>query len=110
MFYSGTGSLLVYSKCNNAFLWTSAVHTFDGANHGAISCPLLCVCQVCDGVQVGGDEQATRVLTDAQTGILNLVVVDVLVETHNNSTHLQTCTLLCTELALTQSVPAESTA
>lgn len=100
----------VHSKCNNILLWTSAVHTFDSANHGTVSRPLLCVCQVCDSVQVRGDEQATRVLTDAQTGILDLVVVDVLVEPHNNSTHLQTYILLSAELAFKQSLPAGGTA
>ena len=41
-----------------------------------------------DGVEVGGDELAALVLVDAQLGVLDLVVVDVAVETNHHSAHV----------------------
>ena len=43
---------------------------------------------MCDGIQVGGNEQAAGVLTQAKTSILNFVVVDVSVKANNNCAHL----------------------
>lgn len=63
--------------------------TFDGTHHGAVPCPLLGVREVGLGIQVGGDEEAPRVLVDAQLGKLDLVVVDVLVEAHHHCSHLR---------------------
>jgi hypothetical protein len=39
-------------------------------------------------IQVGGDEQAAGVLTDAQRRHLNLVVIDVTVKAHYHSANL----------------------
>lgn len=64
-------------------------HTFDGADHGPIASPFLCICQVGDSIQVCGNEEAARVLPDAKASVLNLVVVYVLVKAHDNGAHLQ---------------------
>ena len=68
--------------------------TFDGAHHGAVASPLLGVCEVRPGVQVGGDEQAARVLRDAQRRVLDLVVVDELVKAHDHRAHLRAASAL----------------
>lgn len=60
----------------------------DSANHCAIASPLLRVCQVRLCIQVGGDEVAARVLADAERCILDLVVVDMPVESHDHCSNL----------------------
>lgn len=44
----------------------------------------LGVSEVGDGIEVGGDELAPRVLVDAQLGVLDLVVVDHPVKANNH--------------------------
>lgn len=50
--------------------------------------PLLRVCEVRHSVAVGGDEEAARVLAQAQRGVLQLVVVEVAVEANNHGAHV----------------------
>lgn len=64
-------------------------HTFDGSNHSSISSPLLGVCQMCDSIQVGCNEQAAGILSYTQAGVLDLVVIDVLVKPHNHCANLR---------------------
>mmetsp|Transcript_25836 Transcript_25836/g.76353 ORF Transcript_25836/g.76353 Transcript_25836/m.76353 type:complete len:276 (+) Transcript_25836:352-1179(+) len=54
------------------------------ADHAPVPRPLLRVGQVGDGVAVGGDEFAPRILVDAQLGVLDLVVVDLAIESHDH--------------------------
>lgn len=51
--------------------------------------PHLCVSEVCDCIPVCCNEQAPRVLTNAQGGVLYLVVVDVTVKSNHHCTNLQ---------------------
>ena len=67
--------------------WTGSL-TFDGTNHGPIAGPFLCIRQVGDGIQVGGNELAAWVLANAQCCVLDFVVVDVPVVAHNHCLHL----------------------
>ena len=62
--------------------------TFDGAYHSTIASPLLCICQMCDSIQVCGNEEAARILAYAQASILNLIVVDVPVKPYNHGPNL----------------------
>jgi hypothetical protein len=61
---------------------------FNSTNHGTVTSPFLGVGQVRHGIRVRGDEQAPRVFTNAQRGVLNLVVVDVTIETDDNRTNV----------------------
>lgn len=53
-------------------------------HHRAVSGPLLLVCEVHHGVRVRSDKQTALVQTEAQLGVLDLVVIDVGIETYNN--------------------------
>jgi hypothetical protein len=57
-------------------------------NRGRLTCPLLRVGQMRDGVAVGGDEHAAGVLPQAQRGILQLVVIKIAVEADDDGAHV----------------------
>lgn len=82
--------------------------TLDSTNHGTISSPLLGICQMRFGVQIGGYEQAAWVLANAQCRILDLVVIDVAVKAHNDCSHLQAAAARQALLWQSAGFPAEA--
>ena len=75
------------SFCNMARL-AAEVPTLDSANHGTVTGPFLRVGEVGHRIQVGCDEQAARILRDAQCRSLDLVVVYVAIKSDYHRTHL----------------------
>mmetsp|Transcript_7340 Transcript_7340/g.10706 ORF Transcript_7340/g.10706 Transcript_7340/m.10706 type:complete len:350 (-) Transcript_7340:183-1232(-) len=62
--------------------------SLNGANHGTVSSPFLCVSEMGHGIRVGGDEFAAWIFVDAKLGRLDLVIVDMTIESNDDGPYV----------------------